>query len=402
MSRGAAVAARAGSTQRFTALDGLRGLAAFVVLVSHAMLLDPQLAAPYGPERAGPGDADGVAWWITWTPLHLFWAGSEAVFVFFVLSGFVVALPYLDAARGRSWRAYYLRRLIRLYVPVLGSVVLAVLMALVIHREVASGHSWWLNAHSVALDPRQIARATVTWTGENWLNSPLWSLGWEAMFSLLLPLYVVCAALMPRLWLLWIALLLVVTAAGPWLELGWVSYLPMFAIGTIMAAHRIELASWSRALRPWQWAVVALVSWVSLMAGWLPTDLPGGRGLQVFGAALAVLLFLGNRSAVAIGNAGIVQWLGQRSFSLYLVHEPILVTAGNMAPAAGNGHVVAALLGSIVALLVSDLFFRWVERPSHKLAQRLGRRIDNQQAAPSSAPPDQCLKSGHTGVRGED
>lgn len=52
---------------------------------------------------------------------------EEAVLIFFVLSGFVLALPAtLKAVR---WRVYYVKRLVRLYVPVWGSLVVAVVLA---------------------------------------------------------------------------------------------------------------------------------------------------------------------------------------------------------------------------------------------------------------------------------
>lgn len=76
---------------RVRALDGIRGLAAVVVVVHHTFLVSPLLANPYqNPYDVRPGT---IAWWATYTPLHLFWDGTEAVFVFFVLSGFVLSLP---------------------------------------------------------------------------------------------------------------------------------------------------------------------------------------------------------------------------------------------------------------------------------------------------------------------
>jgi uncharacterized membrane protein len=75
---------------RVRSLDGLRGVAALIVVVHHALLTSPTLArVNYG---AVPGSVHGFLWWMTYTPLHLIWAGPEAVFVFFVLSGFVLFL----------------------------------------------------------------------------------------------------------------------------------------------------------------------------------------------------------------------------------------------------------------------------------------------------------------------
>jgi peptidoglycan/LPS O-acetylase OafA/YrhL len=68
---------------RYTQLDSLRGLAACTVVFCHATNVLP---AVY--------DDPGRAWWLTETPLGLLRAGSAAVDFFFVLSGFVLALPF--------------------------------------------------------------------------------------------------------------------------------------------------------------------------------------------------------------------------------------------------------------------------------------------------------------------
>src|SRR6185312_1226739 len=103
---------------RVRSLDGLRGLAALIVVEHHALLATvPWLAGPYGP---GPLPTRGsLDWLLVYTPLHIFWAGQEFVVVFFVLSGFVLSLPIARGGRLRI-ASYYPARLIRLYLPVWG------------------------------------------------------------------------------------------------------------------------------------------------------------------------------------------------------------------------------------------------------------------------------------------
>ena len=91
------------SPSRITSLDGLRGAAALVVVIYHVFLVQPSLAAPHLDPNAPLG---AVEWLATFTPLHLMWAGPEAVFVFFVLSGLVLALPVADTGR-LDLRDYY-------------------------------------------------------------------------------------------------------------------------------------------------------------------------------------------------------------------------------------------------------------------------------------------------------
>ena len=75
------------ATGRIQAMDSLRGLASFQVLIHHALgisilflsvIEDPHITSSF---------------WINlfiFYPLHIFWAGHEAVIFFFVMSGFVV------------------------------------------------------------------------------------------------------------------------------------------------------------------------------------------------------------------------------------------------------------------------------------------------------------------------
>jgi len=68
---------------RFEQLDSLRGLAALSVVVNHFLNILP-----------GIFDNPNDFWFLKYTPLHLFWAGHEAVIFFFVLSGFVLSLQF--------------------------------------------------------------------------------------------------------------------------------------------------------------------------------------------------------------------------------------------------------------------------------------------------------------------
>lgn len=102
-----------GRSQRAHSLDGLRGVASLVVVLHHAMLAIPLFASAVFDDQA-PAASLG---WLVYSPLHALWAGSEAVYVFFVLSGLVLMLPILGRPNF-DWRAYYPSRLIRLYLPV--------------------------------------------------------------------------------------------------------------------------------------------------------------------------------------------------------------------------------------------------------------------------------------------
>jgi peptidoglycan/LPS O-acetylase OafA/YrhL len=76
--------------QRLRSLDGLRGVAAIVVVAYHSLLISPSLAEiVVNNQPAEPG-----SFWdlLLHSPLRILIAGNEAVIVFFVLSGLVLTL----------------------------------------------------------------------------------------------------------------------------------------------------------------------------------------------------------------------------------------------------------------------------------------------------------------------
>lgn len=352
-------------------------MAALVVLVFHVALLSPAFddlepgARPHEP-----------SWWITHTPLNLFWAGSEAVFVFFVLSGFVLALP--ATVRAVHWRSYYPQRLLRLYLPVWGSLVLAVGWTLLVPRRELPQLSDWYGSHVPVQGLVETARNGLLLLDTGYINSPLWSLRWELLFSLLLPLYLLVARRLRRWWVLELVGLVVVVGAAGALDVERALYLPMFAVGVVLAFERERVSAlahrWTAGGPLPRWAlaglgVLLLTSDASLMAFGLGSQvaLGGAMALQVAGAGLIVVLALHWEPLRSALLTGWVQWVGVRSFSLYLVHEPIVVSSASLWPDLPAGvHLLVVLP---VALLVAHLFHLAVERPAHRLSRWVGARL---------------------------
>ncbi|TFD73266.1 hypothetical protein E3T48_14465 [Cryobacterium fucosi] len=115
----------------------------------------PSLASAYFPGAP----VTGLAGILAYSPLHLAWAGGEAVFLFFVLSGLVLALP---STRGEiDWARYYPSRLIRLYLPVIGAIAFIALTIIIVSRNGVSA-SQWLEVHPKQYTPAgMIADATL-------------------------------------------------------------------------------------------------------------------------------------------------------------------------------------------------------------------------------------------------
>jgi peptidoglycan/LPS O-acetylase OafA/YrhL len=380
--------ARVATVGRFRSLDGLRGIAALVVVVHHVLLTQPSLAAPYFTNDVGTPRS--IVWWMAATPLHLVWDGTEAVYVFYVLSGFVLALPLVSNG-SFDWLAYYPRRLLRLYVPVWGAVLLTVfLIAVIDHRAVPGASQWLVAFHTRPLLAKDVLQDSLLLGKPGILDSPLWSLKWEVIFSLALPLFILVGAVKRHLWLVKIAALFALIFIGFRNNSGALSYLPMFALGTIMAFERARLTAIAERIERTVrsvgvWWVLAAISLIMLNSYWtalalfshssrLGDVLALGRTLEAVGAVGAVFIAAYWASCRSLFEHRKIVWLGTRSFSLYLVHEPIVVAVAFLL-GAKPPLILVLLIGVPVAFLIADAFCRLVERPSHRLARRVGRLV---------------------------
>ncbi|MDR6973236.1 acyltransferase [Leifsonia shinshuensis] len=365
---------------RLAALDGLRGLAAVVVLLHHAMYTNPDFPGAPGSGSAPVGSA---MWWISYTPLKLFTAGVESVIVFFVLSGLVVTLPVIRK-RGFDWIAYFPRRAVRLLVPVMASVLLAAVWVMAIPQKSTQPDGTWLSDSSTPnFGWEYIVKGWDLLGGDGQINNPLWSLRWELVFSLALPIFAVLALAVRKWWIGGLAAACALTYLGVHADSGELQYLPAFFVGAVIAvrldavrnvADRINTHWYRHPL----WAALAVASLLLLIAPWLVgpsiADMPDLdavlKGLVPLAAAGLVVVSLGWRPLRATLETRPVQFSGTISFSLYLVHVPILIFSTYLF--ADQPWYVALIFGIPVAVVVAVGFTWLIEKRSHGWAKAAG------------------------------
>lgn len=363
---------------RYIQLDGLRGMCALVVVLHHCFLVSPLLAETARDPALGTSVL--WAWLALFTPLHLIWAGQEAVFLFFILSGFVLTLPF-DRRTPAFWRVYFPKRLVRIYLPAWCSLLVALFLAWCFPRKADPDFSWWINLHDES--PNALSDAFLLW-GTGSLNSPLWSLQWEMVFSLLLPLVCFLAKHCRRIWVLILAVLLLFIGVAEQSTTVSAIVLPMFGIGVLMAVKRDRLQEMAREISPPGWCVLLGASILLLCSHWIFPSSPLQFAPATLGAALMIFAFTGFQPLVAFGSLGPIHWFGVRSFSLYLVHEPIIVSI-SVALHTTNPFFIA-LTALPLSLLFSTIFFHFVERPSQRLAAKTGELFGRTNWAKKDTP----------------
>jgi peptidoglycan/LPS O-acetylase OafA/YrhL len=366
-------------------IDGLRFVAiALVVLLHVGQVLSPNLRLdrPFGtidpsvriPAILAPG-----------------WFGVE---LFFVISGFILALPFAAwrraGARPVNLRGYYLRRLTRLEPPY----VLA--LALSFAAAAALSPVRVLLPHLLA---SLIYQHRSVFGYDSNLNVPFWSLEIEVQFYLLVLLLAVLFRIddtgRRRIAMAAVGLLAALVGSVVRWDTGTVlSYLVFFLAGFVLAD--VYVSDWAEQPVPRAaWDLITLVGWpvLFLLAG----TTHSGR-LTVIAPWLIVGLYMAAFRGPLTRRVLRNRWLttiGGMCYSIYLLHYPLmLLIARALHPASA-----LAWAGSAVALVAATLaagvtFFALVERPCmephwpSKLIARLRTRAEGEPVrVPVTEPP---------------
>ena len=332
--------------QRLTALDGLRGCAALSVFFSHVacLLTGASYVAAFH------------------TPLRFLLDGEAAVDLFFVLSGFVLALS-LTRGEPQSWGGFLVRRAFRLYPAHWAAFALAwILSGLVLRQHL---NAWFADypertGTGAVLEQLALLGDRVSMDG---VNPVIWTLGIEMQMALAFPLLL--RALMGSA-AQKTAVLFACVAAGFYLHY-WP--LPLFALGALLAMDRP--AREAGGLR--QSVLAGLLLYA--VRTWEPALIDQYWGHLLCGLGAALLVAAAAEGRLPLLQRRLPQLLGRLSYGFYLVHLPILLLLVSWMPAAPL--LRPAALALVLALAVAALLRRLVELPSLRLGRRLAERLTN-------------------------
>ena len=372
--------------------NGVRGIGMLVVFASHVFLI------------ADPAETNFLEYgWAAPVLGHI----DLGLAAFFALSGYLIGRPfaraYVMGTRRPRVRRFAANRLLRV-VPAFYLFAVLILLRFGLDGSVGgafqppdgtSGQStWWQVLGIFAFVQGQTGGPAAAPIGQ------AWSLGAEMAFYALVPVGAYLAyragermSSPRRRAYLGVAVIGAVAAVSIWLRardpylFAWLTSPPailcFFLPGVALAlaeplfAHRLRGDPGLARRVAWgAFALAALTAVVYAASDYSPetTAIHHALGRRALLAALCTgLLLLGlvalqlgtDRAPWLLGNRGIL-WMGERSYSFYLVHVWVILEIGNLL---GEDHSVATnvavmgAIGLVVSLAIAALSYRFVERP---------------------------------------
>ena len=375
---------------RFMQLEGLRGLAALIVVFHHFLYFFYPALRSGDMSLAHTRFEDNLYD----TPMLLIFHGTLAVAVFFVLSGFVLSIGYFKSKDENVVKKLAASRYLRLMLPALASVLIAFsLMSFGVGSltkdagDIAgsSNLSKKLNFDTNIVDTVKTGVLDIFVEGKAEskgvpLNNVLWTMHPEFMGSFLVFAFLLLFAKSRYRLVAYVALLF--ATFGTWF-LG-------FIIGMMIADAYSQ--GWLKKLQ--KPLTVAGLTILGLFFAVYPKDTTGTIyqyiDTSVFGvsgrifyltiaAALIVLVVLLSKNATKYLQKPLFSRLGRYTFSLYLTHLFVIYTVSsavviNLHDVIGYNKsiLVAALVSLPVFWIVTVLFEKYIDAPSIKFAKYVG------------------------------
>jgi peptidoglycan/LPS O-acetylase OafA/YrhL len=362
---------------RLEFLDGLRALAALYVVFHHAAWLTVR----------SDFRVSSVA---TKLVVDCLMYGHYAVAVFIVLSGYCLMLPVIRSSSGRikgGFFNYIVRRARRIFPPYYAALAGTLSLFVIVPRlRSVAGDAWdralppfdlWTILSHVLM----IHALRGAWVFR--IDPPMWSVATEWYIYFLFPAFVALWRRFGATTLLVVALTVsylptLITRkfdhACPW-------YIALFAIG--MGGAMVGSSDHARSCKWWWratsggagWLVACFVGATAIVVGCFGefkneryVDLLVGSVAAVLIVHLASLCTSGLRSRVLrFFESGPMVGLGTFSYSLYLIHMPMLALASRSPPMASLGpdaqFWVMALVVVPASVLIAYGFHVVFERP---------------------------------------
>lgn len=303
--------------------------------------------------------------------------GTAAVDIFFVLSGFVLSLPFIDKNKSLNYVTFVIKRIFRLYPTYWVCILLTIFIKEQFNPNTMHSLSEW--ARSLWIKPitqDEILRhlPLILKMDSHAINPVIWTLVVEMKMSLILPIFI-----------FWIKkwdstysqiLLLLTTVALSYLTLIF-EFLPLFIIGMILAKHwrYFEIIKKENFFNLSLLFILAILLIGNRFIFSLNYNAHTQSLITAFGAALFIPLAIFWGGINKALKHPCIDFLGKISYSFYLYHLPILLVFVSLLYPIFESMLIPALVSLILTIIISFLSYKTVELNSMMLYRNFAKWI---------------------------
>ncbi len=391
-------------SNRIQPLDSVRGIASMVVVIFHTLISFPIFYAAF---NYLPYNNNAAVKLLNDTPLHVLWAGPEAVLLFFVLSGFVLSIPYLKDS-SLPYSGYIIRRFFRIYIPyiIIMFIYIIIVSSLSNYNQISSLSAQFNGRWNQAVTGRSIiSYIFMLGNDPSNVNGVIWSLVHEMRISIIFPflmllikrfnfrqifMYTAIPSILICIFFKYIAdHIPSVTASQLSRSAGDTFYYCLFfIIGASLCKYRSNIAAVVNPLKPIYKLLMLVAAILMIEFRWLVPGIynttsealsfirGGVTGDWVAGIGV-VLLFIVILNSIKLSkflSRGVFVWIGKISYSLYLVHVLVIMLCARYL-----GQVIplklSLLLAPLLALPVAHVSYKYIEKPAMEVGRRLSAKF---------------------------
>jgi len=387
------------SEKKLFYLDGIRGLAAFAVVISHYIQVFYPAALNGRPQQAH------FEWdtWYGYSPINLFYNGQFAVCLFFVLSGYVLSVKMfgkeLDSENfQKSLHSSAIRRYIRLAVPAAVSVLLVYLAIITkaFHLQEIWGTTWTdmkKNYYELDTNIYTVIKAAIFDPFFRFKAHPynpvLWTMSYELLGSFLIFGFLALFGRVRRRWIVYlvlsISLIQTYFVAFLWgmlladlLKHKWVQSKIMKVFVLLMGIY-FGSAPYTSLIGTMYEPIEV---WTNNINEWMQFDIDPRLLARNVGSAMILFALLRSKVLQHVFGWKPFVYLGKISFSLYLIHFTFLNTFSaflfskvihyfsyNLA------YSITFLVSMVPLFILSHYYMKYIDQGALKLARKVEKRV---------------------------
>jgi peptidoglycan/LPS O-acetylase OafA/YrhL len=386
-----------GKMKKLNYLEGLRGVAAFIVFVAHfVQLFYPAMIFGDSSLLHNSLELD-----ISRSPVNLLFNGSFAVFIFFVLSGYVLSIKFTK--ENSNYEILYssaVRRYFRLAIPSAVSLVIAYILMksnLLFYKDITETTNGFLNNH-FSVQPSFVEFISqffgsyfVSFYKEKSLNPVLWTMHYELLGSFLIfILMALFSKVKNRLtvYLSYLFIMLLLISPFPY----FVAFILGLLISDVQNSKYKNLLGGIQSNKfstyfllflglllgsyPYVDTKGSIYQFIDVVFSYIP--LSPSIVCPLFGSLLVLVSFLRSNLLQTIFSKNFFVFLGKISFSLYLLHFILLSSFSSWLFSQVYGNysynfscLIVFVVTMVLLLLISYLMYRTVDKSSILISSKI-------------------------------